>query len=132
MNKNLEAKLFDKYPKIFRQKDLSMIETCMCWGIECDSGWYNLIDRLCYQIQWHIDHNLSDDDEASQIQVEAIQVKEKYGTLRFYYHGGNRFIDGLVSMAESLSAVTCERCGNPGEPNKKGWIKTLCEVCKNG
>lgn len=34
MNIELQEKLFEKYPKIFRQKDLSMNETCMCWGIE--------------------------------------------------------------------------------------------------
>ena len=42
--------LYDKYPKIFRQKDLPMSETCMCWGICVDSGWLKLIDTLCEEI----------------------------------------------------------------------------------
>jgi hypothetical protein len=57
MKQELQNKLFEKYPKIFRQKDLSMNETCMCWGIECGDGWYWLIDNLCSQLQWDIDHN---------------------------------------------------------------------------
>jgi hypothetical protein len=60
-------------------------------------------------------------------QVVAEQVKEKFGTLRFYYRGGDDYISGLVSMAESMSAVTCEVCGDPGESRGNGWISTLCD-----
>ena len=62
-------------------------------------------------------------------QVTLDQVKEKFGTLRFYYTGGDEYIAGLVSMAESMSAVTCETCGNPGTQTSGGWIKTICEPC---
>ena len=41
-------------------------------------------------------------------QVTLDQVKEKFGTLRFYYSGGDDYISGLVSMAESMTGVTCE------------------------
>jgi hypothetical protein len=60
-------------------------------------------------------------------QVVAMQVKEKFGTLRFYYSGGDDVIDGMVSIAESLSAVTCEECGSPGSTRDGGWIRTLCD-----
>ena len=60
-------------------------------------------------------------------QVTLDQVKEKFGTLRFYYSGGDDYISGLVSMAESMSAVTCEECGNPGKQVGGGWITTLCK-----
>lgn len=60
-------------------------------------------------------------------QVVATQIKEKFGTLRFYYTGGDDYIDGLVRMAESMSAVTCETCGNPGERHGGGWVTTLCK-----
>ena len=60
-------------------------------------------------------------------QVTVTQVKEKFGTLRFYYSGGDEYIDGLVSMAESMSACTCEECGKPGRTNNNGWLRTLCE-----
>jgi hypothetical protein len=127
MKPELQNKLFEKYPKIFRQKDLSMQETCMCWGFDCGDGWYNIIDTLCHQIQWHIEHNLSKDEDPEVVNVEATQVKEKFGGLRFYYIGGNNFISGLVSMAESLSGKTCEECGAPGGSKKGGWISTLCQ-----
>ena len=61
-------------------------------------------------------------------QVTLDQVKEKFGTLRFYYTGGDEYINGLVSMAESMSGVTCEQCGSPGTTGGQGWITTLCET----
>ena len=63
-------------------------------------------------------------------QVVAVQVKEKFGGLRFYYSGGDEYIDGLVAMAEAMSYVTCERCGRIGKQNTRGWIETLCDDCR--
>ena len=60
-------------------------------------------------------------------QVVADQVKEKFGTLRFYYSGGDDYIRGMVSMAESMSGCTCEECGKPGGRRGGGWIVTLCD-----
>jgi len=134
MKQGLENKLFEKYPKIFKQKDLSMKETCMCWGIECGDGWYYLIDKLCSNLQWNTDRN-------KYPQVEATQVKEKYGGLRFYYtivHKPNDkyyerhcgVIDGMVSIIESLSEETCELCGSTKEVTQtEGWVKTICKEC---
>jgi len=59
-------------------------------------------------------------------QVTLDQVKEKFGTLRFSYSGGDDYISGLVSMAESMSGVTCETCGKPGTRTGGGWVKTVC------
>lgn len=61
-------------------------------------------------------------------QVIASQVKEKFGTLRFYYYGGDDYCRGLESMAESMTARTCEDCGNPGRLLTQGWFRTLCET----
>ena len=61
-------------------------------------------------------------------QVTIAQVKEKFGTLRFYYDGGDEYISGLVSLAESMSGVTCEECGAPGSHRDGGWIRTLCDT----
>lgn len=60
-------------------------------------------------------------------QVVAVQVKEKYGTLRFYVNYEDGYIRGLISMAESMSGRTCEVCGNPGTRRDGGWIQTLCD-----
>ena len=60
--------------------------------------------------------------------ITASQVKEKFGGLSFYTNGYTDVIGGMISMAESMSYRTCEVCGNPGRPNNRGWISTLCDT----
>lgn len=139
MKKELDQLLCDRYPKIFADRHGSATETLMCWGFECGDGWFNIIDKLCANIQNHIDwrnksrerllesnpHNVPILPEIPQ--VVAVQVKEKFGTLRFYYDGGDDYIRGLAAMADSMSAVTCEECGKPGTRRGRNWLYTACD-----
>jgi len=147
MKQDLDEDLCKKYPKIFADRDKSMMETAMCWGFECGEGWYNIINMLCANIQHHIDwshKNYSwdlkwNEEHPAELrdvrepvpQVVASQVKEKFGGLRFYYSGGDDEIHGMVRMAEAMSEVTCEVCGSPGTQGGGGWISTLCETHRN-
>ena len=180
MREELDRKLVEKYPKIFAQRGKSMRETAMCWGFECGDGWYNIIDKLCANIQSHIDNhnrnrqvsidynrmvdavhrgdteifnahykgyseehkkkvlagiqegkiNLRENIPDEFPQVEAVQVKEKFGTLRFYTDVGDSYISGALAMAESMSAVTCETCGAPGKLFTYGWWHVACDAHK--
>lgn len=67
---------------------------------------------------------------------EIHQIKEKFGTLRYYF--GTTFEYGTVQSnimeaierwAESRSANTCESCGKYGELRDYSWIVTLCDKC---
>ena len=95
MKQSLQNKLFKKYPKIFRQKDLSKKETCMCWGIECPNEWYDAIDMLCENIQNYV-------ESRKTIQVEAKQVKEKFGKFCFYHEPILPWISGAVAMTQTV------------------------------
>ncbi len=123
MKKELDDKLVQDYPKIFANRNKSKYESPMAWGFTCGSGWYTIIDLLCSNIQNHLDY------KPEIHQVVADQVKEKFGTLQFYVTGGNDYTRGLIRMAESLSAVICENCGNPGKLMDDGWLKVRCEKC---
>ena len=123
MKKELQDKLYEKYPKIFKQKDDDMTITCLCWGLECGDGWYWLIDNLCESLQWHIDRN-------NYPQIEATQVKEKFGSLCFYYDQHDEYLGGHINMIEALSNLVCEHCGSTDQVTQtKGWIKTRCKKC---
>lgn len=143
MREELDKLLCEKYPKMFVNRNADMRETAMCWGFSHGDGWFNIINALCSNIQHHIDwrnerrelllkdnpHNQKIPDEVPQVVVD--QVKEKFGTLRFYYHGGDDAIDGMVRMAESMSAVMCETCGAPAKRRGHGghgWIYTACDA----
>ena len=109
-----------------------MSETCMCWGICVDSGWLKLIDTLCEEIAQHVETENTYGDTGKTLHFEAVQVKEKFGGLRFYYDGGDERISGMVNMAQAMSFNICETCGNAGQLyRRKGgfWIKTLCPAC---
>ena len=132
MKEELDKKLCEKYPKIFKNRNGSMQETCMCWGFSHDDGWYDIIDSLCASIQNHINNKryqfreMSQEDFDEEHQVVAAQVKEKFGGLRFYVDGGDDWVYGAISMAESISYRTCEVCGAPGKTRGTGWIRTTC------
>jgi hypothetical protein len=144
MREELDKQLCEKYPLLFRDRNAPMTETCMCWGFDCGDGWYTIINNLCANIQshinwshksheWDLKWNAEHPEQQRSVceivpQVVVDQVKEKFGTLRFYYSGGDDAIHGMVRMAESMSAVMCEQCGAPAKTQGPGWIRTLCDV----
>lgn len=77
MDERLQKKLVERYPKIFRDYGGDMRYTCMAWGIECGDGWFELLNNMC--------HDITKLGKGKDIQVIAHQVKEKFGSLRFYY-----------------------------------------------
>jgi len=125
MKQELDEYLCKVYPKMMVNRNKPMTETCMCWGFECGDGWFQILNQLMGNIQNHIDWKNRNGEVVTQVTLD--QVKEKFGTLRFYYTGGDDVIDGMVRMAESMSGVTCEVCGKPGTSTGGGWIKTVCK-----
>ena len=139
MDQELQNQLFEKYPDLFSNKDKDIMSSCMGWGIEAGNGWYDIISSICWMIKQHEDNvkwqteykqKTEPDYQSDYFSVKFDQVKEKYGGLRLYVSGGDEYVEGLVSMGEAMSYKICEICGNKGEPNKGGWISTLCDGCR--
>ena len=157
MNKELQDKLYKDFPKIFRQKDLSKMESCMYWGCDHGEGWHEILRNLCDCMQSRIDANphLMEPTKVSLWnrikdswklligkpfnlyrykpplkQIEFSQVKEKLGALRIYTHNSNDEFEGMIDFAEWLSRTVCEDCGKPGKLRSKGgWLRTTCDKC---
>lgn len=120
MQKELEAKLIERFPTYFTDMYGDPTKTCMAFGCECGKGWFDLIFRLCEDIEKTNPENF---------RVE--QVKEKFGGLRFYYSGGSQEVHDLVNKAESDSYNICENCGTRDNVTSEGsWILTLCTNCR--
>lgn len=143
MKEELQTQLETRYPLIFSQR---------C-EISCGDGWFNLVNTLCHTIQGHIDSRARQRDWAikqnerreqriaageTAVQAEydipevveqaiAQQIKEKFGTLRFYITGGDDYIHGAINLADHLSETICEECGNVGQRRNGSWIRTLCD-----
>ena len=105
------------YPKMFEGK---------YGGFAVGKGWYPILERLCRNIQQHIEWANRETEIVPQVVVE--QIKEKFGGLRFYYRGGDEQIHGMVRMAEAWADVACEECGGIGKRRGGGWVRTLCDV----
>ena len=67
------------------------------------------------------------DEETLKVPV-AVQVKEKFGGLRFYVQAATKEHYNYISFAESMSYRTCESCGADGKTYTDGWHRTLCDI----
>jgi hypothetical protein len=119
MKSELQNKLYERFPKMFRGKDKSIQESAMPWGVECGNGWFDVLWRLCEDIE-----KLNPPEE-----FEVTQVKEKFGSLRFYTWSSTDEIEDRIEKAERESGKTCEWCGKFGKRRDKGWIVTMCNGC---
>jgi hypothetical protein len=118
MKKELTKVLIEQFPLLYRGVDMSIQENLMPFGFECGDGWFSLI------------YSLSMDLSLKWPDVYAVQVKEKFGTLRFYVGGCSDEAFKRINEAESQSGRTCEICGIPGKLHSTGhWLKTLCLNC---
>lgn len=107
------------------------------WGrwISCDKGWYELLAETNRKLKFLYPS------------YEIHQVKEKYGTLRFYWGIPSiketvsdeereklaivqKIMSDVAHAAEIQSAYVCETCGASGTTRVSGnWYKTLCYAC---
>jgi len=93
-------------------------------GLECGEGWNQMLYELCTKIQQYIT------DTPLQSNFRVTQIKEKFGTLRFYCSGTTETIEHLIDQYEIKSSITCENCGQPGKTVCiDGWYSTLCKMC---
>ena len=137
-------------PILYSNINKSMDKTCMCWAWECGYGWWEKICDLSYQIE-----ALNIQYRKYGVMCIADQVKEKYGTLRFYYtihteedmdgideneqivisRSFDIEVSNLVSKTVDICYKTCERCGaRIGDKyyprcETHGWISYICDKC---
>ena len=142
MNERLQSDLVKAHPKIFKNIGGDPMVTCMADGIQCNDGWYDLLDTLCHTMQRHCDventRYITETDKyefvvegaPEYVQVVAAQVKEKLGTLRFYVDGGDTTTEAMIELAEAMSGRVCELCGSPAKTSRdSGWLHTTCDAC---
>lgn len=58
------------------------------------------------------------------------QIKEKYGSLRWYDVGTTQDVLDIISKYENISYNTCYKCGNPTTYHTSGYILPVCDKCK--
>lgn len=130
MSPDLDKKLCEDFPELFANRNGDMRTTCMVWGFEHGDGWEKIIRECAEQLTY-----LS---KVTGAKFTASQVKEKFGTLRFYFDmeipdGAEQapiwdIAHAVVGQAEGKSAYTCETCGEYGRMRGNGWLYTACDA----
>jgi len=91
MKEELDKKLVQDFPILYQDRYKDMRVTAMCWGFQCADGWEPLIRRLSEKLEtWNNNHPGK--------AIIASEVKEKLGTLRFYYY------------VKTEKMTICEKC----------------------
>ena len=101
---------------------------------ECGSGWYGIIHELSLAIEKILEEDavnypIPEGQENEYIEMFAVQVKEKYGTLRFYMSCETDEISDIIRETEALSSQTCENCGTSGKMRGDTWFLVRCDKC---
>ncbi len=125
MEKELTKKIFDDFPNLYgtREQRGDRSKNCLYFGIQTEDGWFDLIYNLSKEI-----NRLA---ESKGIKVKVLQVKEKFGGLRFYVRTADEEVRNLIASAENLSMDTCERCGKSGQKvrSNSGYASNICNEC---
>lgn len=124
MTPQKERKLFDAFPNLYRGRVKSIQKSLMSFGFQCDDGWLDLIWNLSLKIEDSA--RKSGIEPLSEAWPEAVQVKEKLGTLRFHLRQPTEAMRTLIHEAFEESEKTCEVCGMPGFMTTENCVKTLC------
>lgn len=100
------------------------------FGLEINAGWYPLVEDLIAKIEGHLAEKQALGLLDPDYPFSVFQIKEKYGTLRFYVSAADDTIFQWIREAEAKSASVCEFCGADGKLCGSSWLHTLCEPCR--
>ena len=140
-------KLKERDPLIFPKPEES--QPFNDWGFECGEGWYDILDAAFntiyssyamakrsyeYSIKKDTDESITSKyktalEKAKDDLPVIEQCKSKFGTLRLYCRNTNDRSSAAIDMAEHLSGLVCERCGNKSTVTTQGWRTNLCQPC---
>ena len=151
MNKENTEHLNKEYNMFFAQPYEGPQMPFELFGWEIGDGWFTIIDEFLHWLKFNVEHN-------DYPRIIITQVKEKFGTLRFYYtinmdvaqkiEQPSRYkhskdvtkersehfarcaneIEGAVSFLEDLSSRYCEECGTDKEVTTEG--RWILTLCK--
>lgn len=131
------VELLNNKRKLFYYKVLKWIDTNIFDKIffvpsstELDAmpdGWRKVFGlQMCEEIKQSL---LKSGGRKALRAYRILQIKEKFGGLRWYDSNSNEEVWKIISKYEDLSYKICINCGKPAEYISKGWISPYCGDC---
>jgi hypothetical protein len=116
-------RIIKTWPQVYGSVYPPSTTSFLAEGFQCGPGWYPLIERLSADIAAIL-------DEMPLAAFRVLQVKQKFGGLRFRVTGSNERILNRIATARVEAAHTCERCGRPSRIRSVDmWLTTICDSC---
>jgi hypothetical protein len=119
MNQKHTKKMYLDFPDLYHENQLP-------YGFECLDGWFDLIHGLSEKIAEYISAQGPFQD------FSVVQIKQEFGSLRYYVEGADETIRGLIRDAEEQSKTLCEMDGQPADGLyvcAPRWYRYLCGPC---
>lgn len=102
-----------KYKKIIKYTNLDRVP----------DGWRKAFGiRLCKELKKVI-------KEEKCKNIYFMDIKEKYGSLRFYTNIYNEKVEKILDKYDHISKYICIKCGKKATKISKGWISPFCDNC---
>jgi hypothetical protein len=95
MRKEFEQRMIERWPQWFDTEG-DIRHTLMPWGFTHDDGWFDILWRLCEDLEPLV----TEFEETGGPMFEVLQVKEKFGGLRFYVNCRNDAIRQRILVAQ--------------------------------
>ena len=92
---------------------------------EVPKGWRGLCQELAIKLDKILD-TLSEEEREN---YELLQVKEKFGSLRWYDNWHNEEMYQLIRQYEHKAERTCCVCGKMATKVTLGWTIPFCDEC---
>jgi hypothetical protein len=94
-------------------------------------GWRQLLWDLCVELEPHVETlNREIADREPRMDFVVLQVKEKFGGLRFYTSFTSEVIDDCIRRAQERALNTCMDCGQPARLRTQGRWHVACDACE--
>lgn len=123
MRQKLEERIVKRWPMWFDvHGDLS--HTLMPNGFLHGDGWFDILCQLCQKLEPLV----AELEMETGRRFEVLQIKEKFGSLRFYVNHSTDAMREWIAAAELESCRICEVCGRPGRLRQSRWLQTRCDV----
>ncbi len=107
MSPELEQRLFDEFPMLYRMRHVNSPNVCCGWkGVDCKDGWFDLLRNVSLQIVAYAKHN--------HLDPLITQIGRRAGALRVEVDCNDSHIKDLCMQALAASRNVCEVCGEPG------------------
>ncbi|MDF1484176.1 MAG: hypothetical protein EON54_02650 [Alcaligenaceae bacterium] len=116
-NGSTGANLKARFPYMFQGPNI---------GLDLYEGWMQILARACKRVDVVLGQH--------KAEFHFCQIKEKYGSARFYYSDSGmtedrrRDVDAVLDNAETETETACMLCGKPARIDLHGaWWACLCE-----